>query len=273
MIKVMSFNIRYGLANDGDNHWNNRRHLALARIHAFGPDLLGLQECRDDAQADFVRLSLPDYHFFGIHRQGPGDTALEMAPLLFRRAAFELLDSGCFWLSETPEVCGSKSWDSAYPRTVSWARLACRPTGAVLTYVNTHFDYHPAAIVGNARCLRQWLEQIFRTSPLIVTGDFNAAKESDAYRLLAGDTMLIDAFRQVHPPGEDEATFHAFGRQEERAPIDWILVSDHFRVVEARIDRSHEGKLFPSDHYPITAVLDWKADIERGSGVKSRAAT
>jgi len=259
MIKVMSFNIRYGLANDGENHWNNRKSLALARVHAFGPDLLGLQECRDDAQADFVRGSLPDYHFLGIHRQGPGDTALEMAPLLFRQSAFRLLDTGCFWLSDTPEVAGSKSWGSDYPRTVSWTSLACQPTGAVLTYVNTHFDYQPTAIDGDARCLRQWLDQIRQETPLIVTGDFNANKDSNAYRLLTGDGMLIDAFRQVHPNVDDEATFHAFGRQEEMAPIDWILVSDHFRVVDAQIDRSREGNLFPSDHYPVTAVLDWKA--------------
>lgn len=258
MIKVMSFNIRYGLANDGENHWNNRKSLALARIHAFGPDLLGLQECRDDSQADFVRENLPDYHFLGIHRQGPGDTALEMAPLLFRRSAFRLLDTGCFWLSETPEVPGSKSWGSVYPRTVSWARLACRSTGAVLTYVNTHFDYEPTAIDGDARCLRQWLDRIQRETPLIVTGDFNAGKDSGAYRLLTGAGALIDAFRQVHPVAADEATFHAFGRAEEMAPIDWVLVSGHFRVLDALIDRSREGNLFPSDHFPLIAVLAWK---------------
>jgi endonuclease/exonuclease/phosphatase family metal-dependent hydrolase len=258
MIKVMSFNIRYGLANDGENHWNNRKSLALARIHAFGPDLLGLQECRDDAQADFVRANLPDYHFLGFHRQGPGDTALEMAPLLFRRAVFELLDTGCFWLSETPEVPGSKSWASVYPRTVSWARLAWLATGAKLTYVNTHFDYEPTAIDGDARCLRQWIDQMRRETPLIVTGDFNADKDSNAYRILTDDGLLIDAFRQVHPNEKDVATFHAFGREEEMASIDWILVSDHFRVLDAQIDHAHEGNLFPSDHYPVTAVLDWK---------------
>ena len=259
MIKVMSFNIRYGLADDGENHWNNRRSLALARIHAFAPDLLGLQECRDDAQADFIRGGLPDYHFLGIHREGPGDTALEMAPLLFRRSAFSLLDTGYFWLSETPEIPGSRSWDSAYSRTVTWARLACRSTGTELTYVNTHFDYEPAAIDGDAQCLRQWLDQLGPRTPLIVTGDFNADKDSSAYRLLTGERGLIDAFRQV-PLGEeqDEATFHAFGRPEEMAPIDWILVSDHFHVLDARIDRTQAGNLFPSDHYPITAVLDWK---------------
>jgi len=259
MIKVMSFNIRYGLADDGENHWNHRRELALARIHAFGPDLLGFQECRDDAQADFVRLGLPDHHFLGIHREGPGDTALEMAPLLFRRPAFRLLDAGWFWLSETPEIPGSMSWGSAYPRTVSWARLACQPTGAELTYVNTHFDYEPAAIDGDARCLQQWLDQRDPRTPLILTGDFNADKDSSAYRLLTGAGGLIDAFRQVHPPEEDDATFHAYDRQEEMAPLDWILVSSHFRVLDAQIDRTRQGHLFPSDHYPITAVLDWKA--------------
>jgi endonuclease/exonuclease/phosphatase family metal-dependent hydrolase len=264
MIRVMSFNIRYGLADDGDNHWHNRKRLALARIQAFGPDLLGLQECRDDDQAEFVRAGLPDYHFFGIHRQGPGDTGLEMAPLLFRRSVFTLLDTGCFWLSETPEVPGSMNWGSAYPRTVSWARLACLPTGTELTYVNTHFDFEPTAIDGDARCLRQWLDRIGRSTPLIVTGDFNAGKDTAAYRLLTGDGALVDAVRQFQPNGEDEATFHAFGRPEEMAAIDWILVSDHFRVLEARIDRSRDGNIFPSDHYPVTAVLDWKDGNRQG---------
>lgn len=261
MIKVMSFNIRYGLANDGENHWNHRKTFALARIDAFEPDLLGLQECRDDeSQSAFVRSHLPDYHFIGIHRGGPGDTALEMAPLLFRRAAFKLLDTGCFWLSETPEIPGSMSWGSAYARTVTWAKLACQSTGAALTYVNTHFDYEPpAAIDGNARCLRQWLDRTRQETPVIVTGDFNADKNSDAYRLLTDNGMLIDTFRQVHPSEKDDATFHAFGRPEEMAPIDWILVSDHFHVLDAQIDRSRMGNLFPSDHYPVTAVLDWKA--------------
>lgn len=257
MIKVMSFNIRYGLADDGEQHWNNRKSLALARVQAFEPDLLGLQECRDDAQADYVREGLQDYHFLGIPRQGPGDTALEMAPLLFRRSAFALLDSGCFWLSETPEIPGSRSWDTAYPRTATWARLACQPTGALLTYVNTHFDFEPTAIEGDARCLRQWLDRILPQTPLIVTGDFNANKRSNAYRLLTGEGALIDALRQAHPNQQDEATFHAFGRSEELAPIDWILVSDHFRVLDAGIDRTCLGHLFPSDHYPVTAVLDW----------------
>ncbi|WP_448873640.1 endonuclease/exonuclease/phosphatase family protein [Desulfobulbus propionicus] len=257
MIRVMSFNIRYGLANDGDNHWNNRKTFALERIQAFQPDLLGLQECRDDHQAGYIRANLPEHHFYGIHRGGPGDTALEMAPLLFFRPAFALLDSGCFWLSETPEVAGSISWKSNYPRTVSWVRLVCRTSGRELLYVNTHFDYQPEAVSGDARCLGQWLERIGRSTPLILTGDFNAKKKSEAYQLLT--THLFDTYRRAHPDGADEATFHAFGHWEEREAIDWILASDHFQVLKADIDRAQRGNLFPSDHYPLTAVLDWKA--------------
>lgn len=258
MIRVMSFNIRYGLADDGDNHWHNRKEFALERIRVFDPDLLGLQECRDDHQAEFLRAHLSGHQFYGVHRGGPGETALEMAPLFVRRESFQLLDSGCFWLSETPEVSGSLSWKSNYPRTLSWVRLACTESGRELVYANTHFDYEPEAILGDARCLNQWLEQLGRDTPLILSGDFNAEKDSQAYRLLTTD--LGDAYHQVHPQVTDESTYHAFGHWEQRETIDWILVSRHFQVVTAEIDRTRKGNLFPSDHYPITAVLDWKVD-------------
>lgn len=257
LIRVMSFNIRYGLADDGENHWRHRKSLALARVRAFDPDLLGLQECRDDEQAEFIRDHLPDYRFLGIHREGPGETALEMAPLLFRESAFQLQSTGHFWLSETPEIAGSKSWGSAYPRTVTWARLLHIPSQRTLVYANTHLDYEPAAIAGGARLLHQWLGPLVTSIPAIVTGDFNADKGSDAYRLLTKGSKLIDTHRLAHPTPRDEPTYHGYGRPEEMAPLDWILVSHHFRVQDARIDRYQEGSLYPSDHYPITALLDW----------------
>jgi endonuclease/exonuclease/phosphatase family metal-dependent hydrolase len=258
MIKVMSFNIRYGPAADGENQWDRRKSLTLARIQAFGPDLLGLQECRDDAQADFVKSNLPDFHFYGVHREGGGGTALEMAPLLFRKSAFRIVRQGVFWLSDTPQVPGSRSWGSIFPRTATWARLIHAPTRRAVTFVSTHFDCEPTAIDGAAHFLRQWLAQALKETPVIVTGDFNADKDSAAYRLLTGTGMPADAYRQVHPAGGNEATFHGYDKPEEMAAIDWILVSDHFRVIDARIDRTRQGKLFPSDHYPLTAVLEWK---------------
>lgn len=257
-IRVMSFNIRYGLAEGDEHPWEQRRSLVLARIRAFDADLLGMQECRDDAQAGFLRSHLPDYHFEGTRRGGEDEAALEMAPLLFRHAGFRLLDHGHFWLSQTPRVPGSKSWKSVFPRTVTWARLFHQPSGRPLVFANTHFDYQPLAVEKAAGLLRRWLGHYRGRCPLIVSGDFNADKESRAYRLLTGEGMLFDAYRRVHPPGRDEATFHAFGQAEARAPIDWILVSEHFEVVEAAVDTFQEGNCYPSDHYPLTAVLRWK---------------
>ncbi|MCW5857491.1 MAG: endonuclease/exonuclease/phosphatase family protein [Caldilineales bacterium] len=265
MIKVMSFNIRYGLADDGENHWNKRKAFALARIHDFGPDLLGLQECRDDAQAAFVRASLPNYDFYGVRRDGEDNTALEMAPILFRQPAFQLIQAGHFWLSDTPQVAGSKSWGSAFARTTTWVDLSHRPTGRRLTFVNTHFDYQPDAIEGAARLMQSWLGQVQKESAVILTGDFNAGKDSAAYHRLVDKTTLFDAYRQVQLGFSQETTFHGFGKPEERAAIDWILVSGHFKVIDAAVDRASVGNLFPSDHYPVLAVLDWKGRAPAGA--------
>ncbi|WP_197699758.1 endonuclease/exonuclease/phosphatase family protein [Candidatus Promineifilum breve] len=252
----MTFNIRYGQADDGDNHWERRKSLVIQRIRAADPDLLGLQECRDDEQAAFVKEQLPDYDFFGVPRGGDGPTALEMAPILVRRSAFHPARQGVFWLSETPDVAGSLGWDAMFPRTATWVELVHGPTGGALIFLNTHFDLMPAAIDGAARLLVDWARRQAARRPLIVTGDFNAVKGSAAYGLLVDGHTLVDAARQVGTAGADEGTFHGFGLPVT-LPIDWILVSPSFIVRDAAIDRTWQGNLYPSDHYPVIAALDW----------------
>jgi endonuclease/exonuclease/phosphatase family metal-dependent hydrolase len=254
MITVMTFNIRHGLAEDGDNRWDRRKELVIDRIRAADPDLLGLQECRDDEQAAFVKERLPDYEFYGAPRGGGGPTALEMAPILWRRATFEAARRGVFWLSATPETPGSAGWDAMFPRTATWAELVHRPSGRALLYLNTHFDLMPAAIDGAAGLLREWAGREAAHLPLIVSGDFNAVKGSTAYRLLADGQTLVDAARQV--AAADEGTFHGYG-QPFTLPIDWLLVSPSFDVRQTTIDRTRQGALFPSDHYPLLATLAW----------------
>ena len=156
MIRIMSFNIRCGNCDDGDNAWNQRKDRVLARIRAFSPDLLGVQECRDDAQAEYLKANLPEYQFYGVRRGGGGVTDVEMAPILIRKAAFQIVQTGRFWLSETPRKTGSKSWDAVFARTAAWAELRHRGSGRSLTFLNTHFDYMPQAIQGAAQQLRAW---------------------------------------------------------------------------------------------------------------------
>lgn len=251
MIKVMSFNIRMGLANDGINHWQYRKSLTLQRIQTFKPDLLGIQECWDDEnQAGFLKQRLFDYEFYGVQRGGQSGAAKEMSPALFKRSRFKCLERGAFWLSETPSCVGSQDWDSAFPRTCLWFRLLHRKTQRQLIFLNTHFDYQPIALVKSAKVLKQWLKQNADT-PLIVTGDFNADKHSETYRVLK--TQLRDA----HPT--DDNTFHDYGQIQAGCPIDWLWMSSHFVVKHSAIDHYHQGAVYPSDHYPLLVRLDWKS--------------
>lgn len=256
----MSFNIRYSLAEDGENRWERRKSLVIDRIKAFDPDLLGLQECRDDSQAEFIKGSLPGYEFLGVPRGGDGVTSPEMAPVLVKRSAFLIKQWETFWLSNTPYISGSKSWDSVFPRTLTWVDLIHTATGRSLMFVNTHFDYEPSAIQESAHFLKDWIDNAIEQQPLLLSGDFNTAKDAAAYQLLTtGNPSLVDVLRSGIVTGEDEGTFHGFGMENHPPAIDWVLASNHFSILEASIDRHQVGNLFPSDHYPVTATLDWVA--------------
>ena len=252
-IKVMTFNIRYRLAKDGMNNWEYRKPLVIERIRAFGPNLIGMQECRDDAQAAFIQAALPDYHFFGVQRGGADETTLEMAPILIRKDAFEIEEQGVFWLSETPDVVGSKSWQTTFARTVTWARIRAKGGGKRFLFLNTHFDYITEAILGSARFLARWVEEAQQAYPVILTGDFNADKDSSAYQILTKN--LRDAYRAVNPHPKDETSLHGYGNLGNRTSIDWVLVSKNFSVQAAQIDRTKVGERYPSDHYPVTVTL------------------
>lgn len=255
MLRVMSFNLRYGTAPDGPHHWEARRALAIARITALAPDLLGVQECRADAQAEYVRAHLPDYDFYGLPRGGEHASAPEMTAIFLRRATIRRLEAGTFWLSETPTLAGSRGWDAHFPRTATWAEVTHLPTGQRLTYLNTHFDYAPDAIEGASRQLAGWVAA--RHGPLVVTGDFNAEKDSPAYARLLAAGPLTDALRAGRPAGAEDGTFHDFGCAARQPAIDWVLASAAFHVRAAGVDRwSLEGR-YPSDHHPVWADLAW----------------
>lgn len=261
ILRVMSFNIRYGSAEDGPQAWPHRRALVIERIRAFAPDLLGLQECRDGEQAGYVKTQLPEYNWLAVQRGGVSDSSPEMAPILFRSNVFEWVTGGFFWLSETPNRPGSLSWGSALPRTVTWVELRLRqaPNRSVV-FINTHLDYVPTATTAAARQLRQFIDTFDAATPIILTGDFNADKNSVPYTTLLGTResagrRLVDVYRACHGAETDAGTFHAFGVLQPAWPIDWILASEGWGWDSAEIDSTHRIGLYPSDHFPITACL------------------
>jgi len=258
-VRVMSFNIRFGTAKDGENHWQRRKERVVETIKAFAPDLFGTQETLG-FQRDYLAESLPGYEVLGVGRDDGGEKG-EMMALYFKKDRFEELDSGHFWLSETPDVVGSKSWDSSLPRMVTWVKLRDkRATDAQpILFVNTHFDHMgKTARLESARLLRRKADELGKGCSIIITGDFNAGEGSDPYQALFGnDSAVVDTYRRTHPKREeDEGTFSGFRADSRQgARIDWIAVSKDWEVVDTQVDRTHHEGRTPSDHYPVNAVL------------------
>ena len=267
LIRVMSFNIRYGTANDGINRWDVRKDFLMETIEDFDPDLLGTQETLA-SQRDYLSERMPDFDRVAAGRDD-GDEKGEMAALFYRKDRFERLDAGHFWLSETPDKVGSKGWDAALPRIATWVKLKDlrMPESEPILFLNTHFDHQgERARAESARLIRMKLSQIGQGCRCIVTGDFNADPAQPPYReLFELDSkgtrdnvpLLVDTLRAYSPiPQPEEGTFSGFdAKKTGGSRIDWIACSREFEIRLAGIDRtSLEGRT-PSDHFPVTAVL------------------
>lgn len=261
-IKVMSFNIRYGTAKDGENHWDKRKELLADTITAFRPDLLGTQETLG-FQRDFLVEKLSGYEAFGVGRDD-GKEKGEMMAVFWRKDRFEKTDGGHFWLSETPTVAGSKSWDSSLPRMATWVKLKDKKAGGkAVLWVNTHFDHiGKVSRVKAAKLIRSQIAALGEGCSVIVTGDFNSGEGSEPYRALFAlngkdESPVVDSYRVAHPKREEnEGTTTPFkARPSKGSRIDWIGVSRDWKVVSAAIDHTSRGGRTPSDHFPITAVI------------------
>ncbi|HEY1189898.1 MAG TPA: endonuclease/exonuclease/phosphatase family protein, partial [Gemmata sp.] len=262
-VRVMSFNIRYGTARDGDNRWDLRKVFLAETVAAFDPDLLGTQETLAD-QRDFLAQKLKGYEGLAAGRDD-GKEGGEMAALFYRAARFEKLGGGHFWFSDTPDTPGSKGWDAALPRVATWVKLKDRtaPDGRPVLFLNAHLDHRgKTARVRSAELIRAKVAELGKGCRVVVTGDFNAGEGSGPYTALFGPadqkpSPLVDTFRAQHPArGKNEGTFCDFkaaGTDGDR--IDWIGCSRDWDVRLAGIDRTSRDGRTPSDHFPVTAVL------------------
>ena len=258
-IRAMTFNIRLDLESDGANAWPYRKEMVAALIRREKPDLLGTQEVLLH-QKQYLETALPGYTFVGVGRDD-GAQGGEFSPLAWRSDRFELLQSGTFWLSPTPDTPG-KGWDAAYPRVATWAVLRDRSTGRTIRALNTHFDHVGTVARANAaRMIAEWVASgPAPGTPAIVMGDFNAAPGSAPYQILAvtvrsglTDARTITRTAPYGPPG----TFTAFDiAAAPGAPIDHVFVTGDFAVEAYAVLTQHwEGRL-PSDHYPVVVDLE-----------------
>lgn len=262
--RVMTYNIRYDDPRAGEIAWANRREMVASMIRFHQADIIGLQEALANQLADLERM-LPGFVAFGAGRDDGGRKG-EFSAILYNKARFEFLSGATFWLSETPAVAGSRDWDAAYPRVVTWAKFEERATGKTFFHFNTHFDHRgERARVESARLLLRSVGRIAgRSSPVIVTGDFNFNEAAEGYRILTGKAggqspgarVLHDA-RYLSPHGHHgpTATFNDFKALVPDSKIDHIFVDGRVKVRQHGVLSDTWDGRFPSDHFPVLAEL------------------
>jgi endonuclease/exonuclease/phosphatase family metal-dependent hydrolase len=252
-LKVMSFNIRYANENDGANAWSKRREVTAAMLEKAAPDLFGTQELLK-AQGDFLVERLKGYAWFGNDRRGGHDD--EHMGIFYRTDRLKLVESGQFWLSDTPEVVGSITWGHPLPRMVTWGLFETMKSGRRFYAFNTHLPYRDedeGARTKGAELILKRIEAMAGDLPVVLTGDFNTTPGSDAHKLLA--RRLIDARDAAPQKLGPEMTFHNFtGTPDKR--IDWIFLRG-FTARRVTTITDHQGAVQTSDHFPVLAELAW----------------
>lgn len=258
-LHVMSFNIRYGTAKDGVNHWSERREMLLDVIRERDADLIGLQEALG-FQIDEIVAAAPGYAVIGVGRDDAAKAG-EFSAILFKKDRFRVADAGTFWFSDTPEVPASKTWGNNITRICTWARFIDRD-GRGFYHFNLHLDHESQpSRERSTLLLRQRIDaRPFPGDPVIVTGDFNVGEKNPALAALVmkGDpaTPFLDTYRVLYPDETLVGTFNGFKTGNTNGDkIDYVLVQPGAEVIAAEIIRTSRNDRYPSDHFPVAARI------------------
>ena len=251
-LKVMSYNIRMGTADDGTNSWQYRYPATALMIEDQKPDIFGVQEALD-FQIHFIEENCRDYKSVGVGRED-GKKKGEHMSIFYNKKTVSLLKWGTFWLSETPEE-PSKGWDAACFRSATWALMKDRKTGRKFYYVNTHLDHKGAEAQKNG--LKLIVDRIDSINPegypMILTGDFNIRPDNPALKDL--DARMSSA-RKIAEKTDDHATFNGWAKPKSGNIIDYIYVSGFTACPEYQtVTKKYADRTYVSDHYPIIARL------------------
>ena len=252
-MRLLTFNLRFANPLDGPNSWEHRKELVVETILATNPDLVGTQE-GTVPQLEYLSEHLQGFLPLVAHRHV--DPTCQY-PTIFYRQGFQVKDSGEFWLSETPTVHRSKSWDSAFPRMVTYGLFQKAGGDLWFYFIDTHLDHisSPARFHG-ARLIREFFLE--KKEPLILVGDFNEPPDAAVFRELTGPACrLVDTWRALNPSGLEPPTQHNFDGQPRGHRIDWILITEPFRVTKAEVVGYNRSGRYPSDHFPYIAEVEY----------------
>ena len=233
-MRVMTFNIRNGLANDGANSWAHRKHLTAQVIRDSNCDIIGLQEVYD-FQLAYLLEELPDYTCYSIGREDGVDQG-EHCSILWRKEKFQSTKAGTFWLSDAPDVPNSMTWENRNTRICSWVEFE-----GGFRFYNTHWD-HESQLAREKSA--ELLLTVLPSANWLLLGDFNAEPDSTELATLGLKTNFIS---RDSPTG----TFHNFEGGNHGDRIDHLFTAPGLKATLKEVILAHYGDLYPSDHYPV----------------------
>jgi endonuclease/exonuclease/phosphatase family metal-dependent hydrolase len=278
-IRVLTINIRCSAVQDGENGWPYRKEFMTEIIADGNYDFIGTQETvinsnPDLNQVDYITSKMPKHGSIWRSREVTLDKG-ECMLLLYKKERWKIdeTDQGTFWLSDTPDVPGSKTYPKAgNVRCVTFGLFHELQnntlTGQKIYVYNTHYDYKSEEARQRAAKLvmDRLADRKDKDAPVIIMGDMNCGEKSPAIRYMQGEPMilggiehkppcrLIDSFRTVNPDAADVGTYNGF-KKPGKEKIDFIFVSEPMKPLSSQIIRTQRNGRYPTDHFPVEAVI------------------
>ncbi len=261
-VRLATYNIQYDNNGNPDGEWDNRKEIVIKLLKEKDFDIFGAQEPYLEQIRD-IAAALPDYAWTGVSITGADDVERKhFNPVFYKKDRFEIVEQGAFWYSETPNVAGSKGWDSYSPRMCNWVHFKDLQTGKEFIHFNSHFDHKGTeARAESAKLLVEKVKEIAGDLPAVCTADYNSNQKSSAYQTIVTSGVLVDSYSRAAerhndkwptyngykylstPPANATRIDHVFVTTKGNKVVSWEIINDTY---------NHK---YPSDHNPI--VIEW----------------
>lgn len=250
-MRIMSFNIR--CANVGNDTWEDRIDIVTQSIIDGNPDSVGVQEATPEWMETLNKTLGEKYSYVGVGRDD-GDNEGEYSAIFYLKDKYNVVDSGTFWLSETPDEV-SFGWDAACRRVCTWVVLEDKATGQKYAHLNSHFDHVGIEARKNSVELIINKAKEFQDIPVVFTADMNVRQDGDNYNQFVESGVLKDT-KFIAPDTMDYCTYHdTKPTQHDGDIIDYVMINDKFDATVYKVVTEGIDGRYVSDHYPIYADL------------------
>ncbi|MGI5893527.1 MAG: endonuclease/exonuclease/phosphatase family protein [Candidatus Merdivicinus sp.] len=263
-IKVASFNLKHDSFLARKNAWQYRRELISELIRQSNAAIIGVQELIPSMREDIMARLSNCYSIRGLGRSKNLED--EQSAILFKNDNVKICSDKIFWLSKHPEKLGSRAYYAFFPRICTVCEAFVEELGTKVRVFNTHFDHICGmARVLSVRIILQYMHELNQIEklPTVLMGDLNAKPNSKPIRILSQNLhdypdIHLTSIWQDFTQQEIFNTYHGFRGKRKGDPIDYIFLSDEFELEDAYIDQTNFNGRYPSDHYPLVAILRLK---------------